>query len=497
MGCPANPLDDRSWRGEIFLTTTAITESAFAREWSGNSVDPRETLEGAFHFGRLIDDLRGRDGRQQNEKGGADLEFTPYGASEYTHRWLDEWAFDDTVNCDKVPARPAVDTELRDLWPTVPDAYDVYVHPSGTRFARKRLDMTKPPFRLLAIVLRPDLADLAPPHGAFTGNDEARDPLQAGELRLVYGLVDPKTGAAKNFTIAFEFSLPAKGPGDVTNWHTRWHRELASVPFESKLWVDRVARLVLEVTRNNGARSTATSMFPAKCLGCSQARPHDSNLHQVRTNDFKVLGATQEFREFRIPLTPPKGKEGGALAHFYLQQTFQQRLQGSPKLAHYLTDYCEPIRQAHHKVPQDFPRKAEDSNDCDEVRKSSVQAGHITNDFASWWTAPPEEMASCKGLEFSKNELRHRFSRNTCNGCHGYEMGFRTESVENNFMVRPRAANQETTVSRFLDGTLYEVQDPEKKELWRPFNERRARLARYREAMCGYRSPDWAEPLKR
>src|SRR6185503_4939142 len=159
------------------------------------------------------------------------------------------------TNCDDVPARPAVNTFIRDVWPKVPGETDTYVTRVGevgtgtTTVTRPRLDMTRPPFRLLAVTLRGDLADLTPPGGPGHANDPERDPPQAGELRLIYGLVDPATGAAKNFTVAFEYAIPARTASDVTQWHRRWRGELAG-DLGSAEWIDAISMLVWEVTRS-------------------------------------------------------------------------------------------------------------------------------------------------------------------------------------------------------------------------------------------------------
>ncbi len=486
LTCPASPTDV-NWARDLLITDVSLVEHARATSWSG--IASNDYTDGTFHFGRLLNDLRGRDGNQQNPEGGADITYTPYELSEYVHRWLDEWETDDITNCDPVPGRPAVNTHIRNPWPKIAGQYDVYTTKDGRHVTRERLDMRNPPFRLMAVVFRNDLADLTPPRGHNAANDPQRDPPQAGELRIVYGLIDPATGAPKNLTVAFEYSLPAQTENDVTLWQKRWRQEVDGTTIGSTEWLNGVSRLVWEVTRNNGSRNATSSLYAGNpCLGCGQARPHDNNLHQVRTNDYKVLGATQEFREFRVPLNPSAGNGGGTLNHFYTHMTFRRKFQNTVKLARYLDSYCEHILAEHHKVPQDFPQKLGDTNDCAVLEPNSVQAGASYNDFSLWWNAPITDYATCGNA--TKNEVRHRFSRNTCNGCHGVEMGFRTDTAANNFMIRPRAVGVASTLSPFISSGTWSVQDPKDPTLTRDFTEMLSRRTKYRNVLCnGYTQP--------
>ena len=495
--CPRGATNVDTGR-ELILTDLSLVESPRANTWSGVRSDSAWS-DGALHFGRLMADLQG-NGVQQNGQRYRQFPST----SAFVQRWLDELERYDETNCDKVPARPAVNAQIRNVWPKIPnevDTYDTRIAQVGTgteTVTRPRLDMTRPPFRLLAVVFRGDLADLTPPGAPGRANDEERDPPQAGELRLIYGLVDPTTGAAKNFTVAFEYAIPARNANDVTLWHRRWRNEL-SVDVGSAAWIDGVSKLVWEITRAEGARNTSHSLYPGNpCLGCGQARPHDSNLHQIRTNDYKVLGATQEFREFRIPLSGGAGQnQGGAPVHFYLNQTMSDRFMNKPsaKLGKYLDVFCEHVAAEHHKVPQDFPDKQGDN--CNAAQTAnSVQAGRIDNAMnnTSWWLADTNLFASCRGL--SKNEIRHRFSRNTCNGCHGYEMGFRNDTAVNNFMIRPRASGVESTLSPFISPGTYAVRDPVT-DVKRELTELLRRKTAYDRVLCdGYEQPNYPKTFR-
>ena len=199
--CPRGPTNVDASR-ELILTDLSLVESDRATHWSGVRSETA-WADGSLHFGRLMADLQGNGVQQNGET------YTPFpSTSAFVHRWLDEMERYDETNCDKVPARTAVNTYIRDVWPKVPNETDTYttrvaqVGTGSVKVTRPRLDMTRPPFRLLAVTFRGDLADLTPPGSPGHANDPERDPPQAGELRLIYGLVDPATGQAKNFTVA-------------------------------------------------------------------------------------------------------------------------------------------------------------------------------------------------------------------------------------------------------------------------------------------------------
>jgi hypothetical protein len=76
------------------------------------------------------------------------------------------------------------------------------------------LDLSRAPFRLLAIVNRMDVNSYS-----------------NGEGRFVFGFVDPATGEPGRMTVAFEYRLPPLGtPDDRKAWAQRWY-EAAQHPF--------------------------------------------------------------------------------------------------------------------------------------------------------------------------------------------------------------------------------------------------------------------------
>jgi hypothetical protein len=102
-----------------------------------------------------------------------------------------------------VPPKLAMQSLVLNPWPRTADG---------------KLDLRRAPLRLLAIVNRIDSRNLAQGH--------------AGEGRFVFGVIGPQ-GFPEQFTVIFEFRLPAQTPQDVLDWASRWHA-LGAQPFPSE-----------------------------------------------------------------------------------------------------------------------------------------------------------------------------------------------------------------------------------------------------------------------
>ncbi len=120
------------------------------------------------------------------------------------------------------------------------------------------LDMGKAPFRLLAIVYRPDLRQLA----------ADGKPGYAGEGRFVFNLL--VNGKPVKETVIFEYSLPIYTNMHVLTWAYRWHL-LGAFPFGNTY---------------NALLRTITNDFsgPDKDL----RRPNGNAINQVRTNELAL-----------------------------------------------------------------------------------------------------------------------------------------------------------------------------------------------------------------
>jgi probable HAF family extracellular repeat protein len=185
-----------------------------------------------------------------------------------------------------VDDRPGVDRLLA-AWPRASDG---------------SLDLSRAPFRLIAIASRLDLATSA-----------------AGEGRLIYGLVDPATGEPGLMTVAFEYALPPLGAAsDRQAWAARWHA-LGNLAFGPAY---------------NAALQALTESF-AK----------GSALAQVRTNE-AAFGSPWELREWKL--------QGGRLQPVWTAENPDQTLNGSPALAQFILDHQADIRAGRAALPKEL-----------------------------------------------------------------------------------------------------------------------------------------------
>lgn len=204
-------------------------------------------------------------------------------APAFVERWLRTFR-GAAVAGRAVDDRPGVDALLAS-WPRTSDG---------------ALDLSRAPFRLVAIAGRLDL--LTAPRG---------------EGRLVYGLVDPVTRQPGLFTVAFEYALPAlETPNDRQAWAARFH-SLGSRPFGDSY---------------NQALQAITDAFATPAA-----------LAQVRTNE-AAFGSPWELREWKLA--------DGQLAPAWTAQNPDQSLDGSQALSQFVRDHAADVRAGTMQLPQ-------------------------------------------------------------------------------------------------------------------------------------------------
>jgi probable HAF family extracellular repeat protein len=174
------------------------------------------------------------------------------------------------------------------------------------------LDLSRAPFRLLAIVNRLDLSEQG-----------------QGEGRFVFGLIDPATGAPERMTVAFEYRLPPLGTGDdLAEWGRRWH-DLARHPFGEDY---------------NAALEALTRAFTSR--GVDPSGVGGSALAHVRTNE-ATFGEIWQLRQWQLD----RGAGGLLLRLSELPQTPDQSLNGSEALASFLAEHADEVRAGRHDIP--------------------------------------------------------------------------------------------------------------------------------------------------
>ncbi len=266
---------------------------------------------------------------------------TPAKAPEMVSAFLESWLRDQRINSFLVPARPAMQRLVLLPWPK---------HDDG------RLDLDRSPLRLLAIVARLDLGDLAEGH--------------AGELRFVFGLLSPG-GHPSRFTLILEYRIPARSSESVASWARQFH-ELGRLPFPSERYNARLQALTDAVTS-------------------ARANPHGVNgstLSTLRTNE-NMLAAMWELRQFRL------APDTGQFVETTIDRTPDLSFRNHGLVARFINRNEAAILEGDYDVPAIF-------------EEHHFLAGANVNTFPHW-TGPGVENA----------EAQRQFSLNTCDGCHG------------------------------------------------------------------------------
>jgi hypothetical protein len=307
--------------------------------------------------------------------------------SDRTLSWLRQWENQQTVNGEIVPARSAITGKVIDPW-------------LAASAIPNQLDMAKAPFRLLAIVARLDLRQ----------NSSYSEGISAGEARFIFNVLN-QNGAKTQFNVIFEYELEADDCADVLAWANDWHA-LGSIPFGDSY---------------NAALQALTSRFTD--INASPGKVNGSAIKQVRSNEI-FLAPEWELREFRL-------REGGTtvptpLVERPVKQTPRLSLNNSQTLADYINANEALIKKDAHVVPIDF-------------QQQPFLGGRASNPFPRVeWDGPG---AACSSVA---PKARHHLALNTCQGCHGPEVGLgEFEFVQ----VNPRKTNEAATLSAFLTGT--------------------------------------------
>lgn len=408
-------------RRSLFVTAPGVVEdpTRTAHPCSGAG-----TPMGAWSFGRLMTELAG-----------------PLPAAAFTESFFNLLGASTAVEVNHLVAPSRNVAALLSRWP---------------RTAGGALDLARAPMKLVAIVNRADLA----------GN-VAYGRAGGAELRLVFQAMDPTTAdcrplrTSQTFRLIFEYNVPRDSCSRLRDWAQAWKQLAAHTP-GTAAYNDALALLVDEVVR----------------AGAMPERPHGSALAQLRTDE-AAFDSRWDLREFH--LVP------GALQAVSVRQTpalaFNAGHFGgrAADLATWINAHAAAVLAHRHTVPDFLDADAGDPDDPFlgpfasnfEVRKLVFGPAEDPNWLASLWRAP--------GI--ASSNLRHAFSLDTCDGCHGRE----TETVFTH-VGSPQAGTlvgQEAQLSSFLTGG--DVRDPDDPSITRHFDDlarRAAALQDLAEADC-------------
>ena len=338
--------------------------------------------------------------------------------SVFAENWLQTWTANQTINSFGVPSRFQMQAIINQ-WRAA----------SGGG----KLDLTKAPLRLLAIVSRVDLRRTTGGGGGYSGNATGNF-LDAGEARFIFGFVlppgwqlqggygpggapviNPNGCQALPFSVIFEYRVPKCHCEAVRAW--------------AQNWVD-LNNYVPGTPDYNGRLENLTEQFVR--ANANLARPNGSAIGQIRTNEI-ALQAPWELREFQLTQFPWSLVNETTTADtaddgFNTTPLFANWIQGNIVPAIFGPAWDQPVPP----VPLFFG--------------GNFQGAHPQAPGPGFfWNAP--------GLTtLADNWGRHRASLNSCNGCHTGETG--TIFVH----VDPATPGLPAGLSGFLTGIT--VNDP-------------------------------------
>lgn len=193
----------------------------------------------------------------------------PNEGAAFVSAWLATWQSTSTgpaTGSLPLSARPDVRTSLVCPWLrlTPENACDA----TCSACTAENLDLTRAPFRLLAIVNRLDLAE------GQQSCDENKS-----EARLVFVALDAK-GAALPFNVIFEYGAVATVAGDAKAWHAL--ASLEGEPYAAAL--ERISRSVTD-----RGRTTLKQLRTSENLGAARGTAYE--LRQFERGGDRLVGA--------------------------------------------------------------------------------------------------------------------------------------------------------------------------------------------------------------
>lgn len=398
---------------ELIIKSTSVVDDACRTTWTGGSGCATGTI-GAWTFGQLMATMSGNS------------DVTSATAKQFIRQWLQFWLSNQTnVNPSRpqtVLARPQIGSVLLFRWlnasscPSTPPQTSTDLNAWMTALQNCPLDLTKAPFRLLAISNRVDLDGRD-----YQGNGAP------GEVRFAYGLFNTATpnAVSLNAEVILEYHFPNTAP--TFAWAYWLHNLSGSTAFDAnyKTQLQGITDMVVGPNTAQG--------------GAQPGNPNNgSSIAQVRTleNVFDN-GHAWEFRQFKLTCA---GGSSCPLSEVPVDQTPPTTDNNTQGLTDWMKANRVAISTSRHVVPPDL---LAGSSLSPALPNSTVW--NTTGDSINGYTLVDP---SDRTLSFN---VRHNFAFSTCNGCHYFE----TENGPTKlFHINPRAPNAESPLSGFLDKTL-------------------------------------------
>ncbi|HEX4963958.1 MAG TPA: choice-of-anchor X domain-containing protein [Thermoanaerobaculia bacterium] len=375
---PANPVTGSLNLKAVVLGTNTFQERSLmirdlavvtdpARTW--NPCTGAGTPNGVWTFNHLMTEM-------------ANQPASGIDPAVFVETWLSHWQANQTINTHVVNSRPNVNTIILNPWPKRPDGH---------------IDLAQSPFRLLAIVARPDLRRTTAGGGSYSINVSGNF-LDAGEARFVFGLLDKRAGCSVTpFAVIFEYRVPRCECQLVKSWAQGWVDLFSFVP-GTAAYNDR-----LQVITESFAKANS-----------NPARPNGSALGQLRTNEITLVlpNPPWELREFQLNQFPfsflrEVTTADTAIDSFNNSVTFDNWILTAVAPALTPPNFQDPIPP----VPLFF-------SGVNFLGSNPATTG--TNFFWRVTNAQVPNLSPAGGNN-TTNWGRHRASLAACNGCHGRE----------------------------------------------------------------------------
>lgn len=332
-----------------------------------------------------------------------------FSADEFVSRWLLDQSVSRTVNGYSISSPGQGIYDLHNgspLFPPTPQVPWPKLWDDGNAGTYNDiLDAALTPVQLTAIVNRFDLAA-----GGYEGRGGE------AELRFVFTFIDEETCEATNGNLILEYAVPLEDCGAIENWADLW-QQLDQFDPVSADYVDFLATQIIE---------------PVVASGANPARPNESNLKVLRTNEqslhwphYMTIFPTHEERDWFM--------EEWAIddtTHLLVNQTLAQ----TPGW-----DWVDPDLTAAYPHPQDVDDYINTEEADILAGTHQVGATYNGNDFASpvvrygkfslfygpysaSWTGHNWRAMSWGSANVNSIEARQQFSLSTCSGCHAGEV---------------------------------------------------------------------------
>ncbi|MCY1046581.1 hypothetical protein OV208_35080 [Corallococcus sp. bb12-1] len=315
----------------------------------------------------------------------ANQPFTGVAPTTFVREWVRQWEAPRTINSFVSPPRTNIVPKLVTPWPKL-----------GTG----ELNLAKSPFKLIAIVNRLDLAGSNPAYGSGS----------AGEGRFIFAATEG-TGTACHttpFLVILEYGVDKTGCASIKAYAQQWQA---------------LSGLVLGSASYNAALEALTEQFAKRDL--SPRKPNRSSINQVRTNENWLLNPW-ELREFRLwntTVNPNSFATPGPVLGLLNSHTVAQTPDRATKTTvfpSYVNANAAAIVAGTYTVPL-------------VVGATPFRGGRsiVPSPFATppFWSLPAASIPN--------RQARHVFSLNTCDGCHGDELGISFTHVNWNGALSP------------------------------------------------------------